>query len=103
MMGLIHHHAIVVTAFDDEISEIHEDATKIFAQVSSIVISQNDFYHSFFIPPDGGKEGKALSNSFDEKRAEFISLLKSKYPIADYIEVSYGESTPKIVSVSESN
>lgn len=103
MMGLIQHHAIVVTAFDDEMSEIHEDATKIFGQVSPIVISKIDWYHSFFIPPDGGKEGKMLSSSFDVKRAEFISLLKSKYPNADYIEVSYGESTPKIIASSESN
>lgn len=93
-MGWIRHHAIVVTAFDDNINEIHSKAKEIFPTVSKILKSRTNGYTSIFIPPDGSKEGWETSNLFDDKRDEFIAYLQDKD--CKFVEIAYGECDPTI-------
>ena len=98
-MGYIRHHAIIVTSYDsDLIEEAHYKAKKLFKNVSEICDSVMNAYYSFFIPPDGSKEGWEVSNEYDEKRDEFIEWCKSKEysdgsnPL-DYVELFYGDDS----------
>jgi hypothetical protein len=100
-MGVIRHHTIIVTSWDDErlgkcLSEAHEKAREIFgdAHVSSVLYGING-YGSFFIPPDGSKEGWIPSDKGDEHRAQFVSWMKQqRYEDGSsrlqWVEVSFG-------------
>lgn len=58
-MGYVKHNSIIVTDYkDDRIITIHKKARKMFGvHVSDIVASELNGYCSFFIAPDGSKEG----------------------------------------------
>ena len=57
-MGYICHHAIVVTSsFEATLSDAWIKARQLFANVSPIVSSPLNGYRSFFVAPDGSKEG----------------------------------------------
>ena len=97
MMGYMRHHAIIVTSFDEDlINEVHARAKEIFPAVSEIVPSGINGYASFFIPPDGSKEGWSESDAGNERRELFIEYLISfRYedgssPL-DWVEVQYGD------------
>lgn len=93
-MGYIRHHAIIVTAFDRErLEPAHARAVKVFgaAQVTQILVAPVNGYATFFVGPDGSKEGWAASDEGDEKRAEFIAWMR-KHPKGyyfDWAEVQY--------------
>lgn len=91
-MGYIRHHSIVVTSFDKEyISESYNEAVKQFGSlVSELIESQTNGYVTFFIAPDGSKEGWTPSNEADVKRAEYISFLK-ECDCVSYCEFFYGD------------
>lgn len=77
-MGYIRHHAIVVTSHGDHAFNAHRKAVLIFGHlVSNIIDSEFNGYMSFFIAPDGSKEGWSDSDDYDSKRNEFISWIKS--------------------------
>lgn len=78
-MGYINHHAVFITSFDDEgIKAAHEKAIQLFGeQVSNIVKGKRNDYKSFFIGPDGSKEGWDASQEGDSSREEFVFWLKS--------------------------
>jgi len=78
-MGYIKHHTIVVTSFSDElIKESHEKAKSIHGElVSELVLSTSNSWTSFFVAPDGSKEGWPASDTGDSKRHEFIDYLDS--------------------------
>lgn len=86
-MGYRRHHAIIVTGCD--LKQVHKKAKKIFPQVSEILPPLINFTESFFIPPDGSKEGWADSNEGDDRRQEFIIYLHRK--TCDWVEVQYGD------------
>lgn len=72
-MGHIRHHAIAVTSWNGElIKKAHEKAIQIFKdRTSSIIESDINRYQSFFIAPDGGKEGLVESDIGDAQRKTF--------------------------------
>jgi hypothetical protein len=93
-MGYMRYHAIVVTSSS---TEAHEKAEEIFGElVSPIVYSVTNGYNSFFVAPDGSKEGWETSDNYDDKRKEFIEWLRSQaYEDGSnsmkYIEVQFGD------------
>lgn len=103
-MGYMRHHAIVVTGQlrDNNgvpfprIEDAHTEAVKLFPKVPEIAEAEINGYGSFFIPPDGSKEGWAESDEGDERRARFIEWLRSNEyegggsPFR-WVEVQYGD------------
>jgi len=87
-MGYMVHHMIVVTCGIEElINAAHEKATELFGQdnhrrgyigVSSIMKSPVNHYHTFFVPPDGSKEGWTDSEDGDVARASFVEWLDAQ-------------------------
>ncbi len=97
-MGYIRHHAIAVTAISKEnINEAYKNAIEIFGKelVTEIKTSVINKYYSFFVAPDGSKEGWEESDKYDKKRKEFIEWIKKvnkKYNIClSYCEFYYGD------------
>lgn len=96
-MGECKHHTIVVTGND--CSEIYAEAQRIGMILSPLVEGHSNGYVSFCVFPDGSNEKSRTSNIFDDKRAEFVQILKT-YPV-DWIEVSFGGDGGKAEIVSE--
>ena len=103
----IKHHIVVVTAHDAKlaedlrkrISELYKrnmEAKNGFQLISPIVSSLINNYHTFFIGPDGSKEGYDLSDDGDNIRAKVLELLESyqtddgTFPV-NYVELFYGD------------
>jgi len=96
-MGYIRHHAIVVTSWKDSaIEQAHEVATKLFTWVSPISPPAVNGYRTFFVPPDGSKEGWEDSNKGNDARDALVTYMKSvvyedgSRPLA-WFEAQYGE------------
>lgn len=97
-MGYFCNHAIVVSGFqyDENNSKVHEareKAVRFFrnlCEVSPVVNSRSNGMCSFFIPPDGSKEGWDTSNSGDLARTEYLNWLKGQ-PELDWAEIKYGD------------
>lgn len=79
-MGYIRHHAIAVTSYDyDLIKECHKKAIQIFAnRTSQLIDSDVNDYKSFFIAPDGSKEGWEQSYTGDIQRNDFIEWINEQ-------------------------
>ena len=78
-MGYMKHNAIVVTSWnEDHIQKAHELASSIFPQVSDITPETMNRYRSFFIPPDGSKEGWKDSDVGDDRREQFMRALSTE-------------------------
>ncbi len=97
-MGHIKHHGIAVTSSIDElIKEAHDQAKSIFKeQTSGILNSETNGYKSFFIAPDGSKEGWHTSCEGDRQRDKFVEWVNSKAyedgsNSISFCEFSYGE------------
>lgn len=115
-MGYMRHHAIVVTGILRDltlssfprIEDAHAEALELFPRVSPIVESEINGYGSFFIPPDGSKEGWAESSAGDGKRARFRVWLYSKeYEDGSspfkWVEVQYGDDERETVVTAHSD
>ena len=90
------HHSIIVTSYNDEvIGKLHKKANEIFNGVSDIVYSPWNAYRSFFIPPDGSKDGWDASDIGDRRRKQFINCIE-EYRFDDgstsvkWVEVQFG-------------
>lgn len=88
-MGYIRHHAIVVTGHrwsddkrwaDIDIEDAHRAATEIGLIVSPIIDGKMNSYASFFVAPDGSKEGWDDSDEYDGRRDRFIAWLRGASP-----------------------
>jgi hypothetical protein len=104
-MGFVRHHSIVVTSTNEQLLEKAQiRAKQIFDQsfncdtslVSSIVGSESYGCFSFFIAPDGSKEGWEDSDRGDSARQLFISWVNSNdddegFNELSYVEVFYGD------------
>jgi hypothetical protein len=79
-MGHIKHHGIAVTSGIDElIEEAHTKAKSIFKErASEILNSETNGYKSFFIAPDGSKEGWVASLTGNKQRDTFVKWINSK-------------------------
>lgn len=97
-MGYIRHHSIVVTSWDEEqIKKAHTKAKEMCGEiVSNIVESKINGYGSFFIAPDGSKEGWVESDCGNDNRKNYIRwILEQNYddgsnPLS-YVEFYYGD------------
>ncbi|MHA1833592.1 MAG: hypothetical protein ACTSV7_06335 [Candidatus Baldrarchaeia archaeon] len=98
-MGYYEHHAIILTGdntgTDDApkgaIISAYEFCLKLGLNPSSLVYSPVNAFISFFVPPDGSKEGWLESDEGDDKRELFKNWLISKnYSCLDWIEIRYG-------------
>ena len=102
-MGTIKHNAIIVTSWDygnakeaklkckEIISDIFKDyplTEKPDNLVSDIIDGIANSQYTFFIAPDGSKEGWEPSNLMDEAR-ENIKVALDEMSV-DYIEVRFG-------------
>jgi len=111
-MGYMCHHGIVVTGFiEARVKAAHELAAEIFSHVTEITPAAINGYTSFFVPPDGSKEGWPESDEGDEKRKKFIHALNNDEPYfesmchyLDWAEVQYGDDNNQngILNSSES-
>lgn len=93
-MGYIKHHAIIVSAGRaTHIEKSHQRAIDMFGKsmISELVHSPTNAYVSFFIAPDGSKEGWGDSDTGDEQRAEYIKYLSMCEGYVDYVELFYGD------------
>jgi hypothetical protein len=99
IMGYMRHHAIIVTSeISPNLNYAHLMARSIFGEsrVSSIVLSSVNCVCSFFVSPDGSKEGWDESRIGDEQRDEFIAYLRREaYEDGSnsltWAEVQYGD------------
>jgi hypothetical protein len=90
-MGYIRHHAIVVTSWKKELlEEAHAKAVELGMSVSDVTAEVTNGYRSFFVAPDGSKEGWGTSDRGDENRTALIEWFKDKAGYLDWVEVSYG-------------
>ncbi len=96
-MGTMHHHTIVVTSlFEDKIKLAHRAAERRFPWVSPLSPEVVNGYRSFFIPPDGSKEGWTASDKGDSRRQGFIDWMNAQaYDDGasglSWVEVGFGE------------
>lgn len=105
-MGYIKHNAVVITGWKSEdIKAVHKKAKEIFNHhfnspmnakdagtrlVSELISGVVNSQLSFFIAPDGSKEGWGDSDHGDAARKELIEYIKSQDIYCDYIDVMFG-------------
>ncbi len=80
-MGYIRHHAIIVTSWNsDKLRQAHAKAVEIFgpSDVTPIIEANINGYCTFFVGPDGSKEGWTESIDGDERRLRFIGYLNQQ-------------------------
>lgn len=102
-MGYMRHHAVLVSgSYDDHLERAHEEAIAIFGfhdlagLVSPVIAGASNGERSFFVAPDGSKEGWGTSDAGDEARRNFCAYLaRQAYddgssPLS-WVEVVYGD------------
>ena len=98
-MGYMSDHAILLSHWDIErLEKAHDAAIRIFGEdkVSPIMGPYINGHVSFFIPPDGSKEGWQESAEGDENRAEFKVWLRSGHvEYVQWIEVQFADDCDK--------
>lgn len=107
-MGYMRHHAIVVASWsDDLLKKAHEVAEGSFPWVSEI--AENSLgIGSFFVPPDGSKEGWNESDLGDDRRNGFTKWLDAQRyddgsTSLDWVEIQFGDDNKKTEIVSHSD
>lgn len=95
-MGYLRRHAIILTGGILEgltdIRKAHAKACEIFPWVSPMSDPQVNGEISFFIPPDGSKEGWAESEAGNQRRDDFIAWLQENDRQVDcWVEVVFGD------------
>lgn len=89
-MSWIRHHGIIVTDDDaEQLKAVHAFAVSIFPVVSPILSADFNGYASFFIPPDGSKEGWGGSNEGDARRERFIAWLREAPRSCEWLEYEH--------------
>ena len=115
-MGYIAHRTIIVTSFDITWDEpklaetARKKAIEIFGEglVSDMVDSVINGYKSFFVAPDGSKEGWPESDEGDVKREEFKKWLREQaYDDGsnhyDWAEFRYGGDERELATIVDYN
>jgi len=98
-MGRIKHHSIIVTAYRDDILLVREKCLEIFEHeltddnpekiISPVMEGLVNGQSSFFVAPDGSKEGWDTSDECDNAREVFLQWMKESKS-CEYIEVCFG-------------
>ena len=90
-MGYIVNHAIVVESRHKEtIQRAHEKAAQLFPRVSPLILGGSNGSASFFVPPDGSKEGWPESDAGDAARDELVAFLRKQCEYASWAELTLG-------------
>lgn len=110
-MGYHRHHTIVVTSWsEDGIDRAHREALAVFsdtlAAVSDISPGTTNGYRSFFVAPDGSKEGWPPSDAADLARERYIGWLTGQAyedgsHALDWIVVNFGGDDHDVLSPTE--
>ena len=92
-MGTIWHNSLVVTSSDaHELAAVRTKAVELFGGlVSPVIKSDSNGYLSFFIAPDGSKEGWPESDDMDRRRAALCKFM-SGCTYVKYVDVGYGKT-----------
>lgn len=97
MMGYMRHHAIAITSWSEErIKAARSKAEELLpGLVSPIIEGRINSYYSFFVAPDGSKEGWDESDAGDAARTELkeflLSYLCDGGSYVDWAELQYGD------------
>lgn len=111
-MGYIRHHAMVVTGFNKRhVNLARREAENRFtlgecSLVSSVITSPINGYYSFFIAPDGSKEGWEESKGFDRERGYFADWLREQAQSERFYSwaiVQYGDDDLETLIVDDSD
>jgi hypothetical protein len=100
-MGYMVHHAIVVSSWQSTgIERAHQLAAELWHEpmVSPIVGSAANGQMSFFVAPDGSKEGWYTSDDHDRRRSDFVERLEALHNEdlwVDWVEVQFGGDEPE--------
>lgn len=101
-MGTIIHHSIVVASWDlSALCAAHQIAHSLGLQPSALQTGALNGYCSFFVPPDGSKEGWPESDRGNERRAQFKRWLVA-FREADgssaleWVEVAFGNDYDRL-------
>ena len=107
-MGYMLHHFMVVESWNSALINVaHAKALEIFGRpVSEILESTTNNVRSFYVPPDGSKEGWGESAEGDDRRARFAAWCREQAhedgsTSLKWVEVALGadsEEDTKIVS-----
>jgi hypothetical protein len=96
------HHAIVVTSWSEErLKAAHKRANELLpGLVTPILAGWVNEYRSFFVGPDGSKEGWNDSDKGDVARQKFREYLAETFTedggsYVDWAEVQYGDDEGK--------
>jgi hypothetical protein len=100
-MGYMRHHAIVVTSWSGaDVESAFVEAKRLFAgtnaEVSPPTPEGSNGYRSFFVAPDGSKEGWEESDQGNQRRSQFVAWMRTKVyedgsgPLA-WVEVQFGD------------
>lgn len=116
-MGHYRNNSIIVSSHFDDIYEAHAKATEIFARafgdyipasptslVSEILESVTNSIKSFFIAPDGSKEGWDTSDRGDAAREELIDWMWTRgHGYLDWAEIQFGDDARESKLVRDSD
>ena len=103
-MGYIKHNAMVLTSWEGgHIQQAHKAANEILGDeiVSDLVGPLANGQRSFFIAPDGSKEGWQESDDYDSKRNAFIAWLKEKNLYVEWVHLSIGSDNEEDTEILE--
>ncbi len=104
-MGTTVHHAIIVSSWSlKHLHKARAAALSVFPpqQVTKIGPEVTNGYCTFYVGPDGSKEGWEVSDVGDENRAVFLERLNRLYSECvwiTWVEVRYGGSEPDLAEV----
>jgi len=101
-MGYINHHAIIVTGDSYPSAAValnaaHKKAKELLGDlVSDVIAAKVNGYQSFFVAPDGSKEGWSESDEHDTRREYLLDFIDSLANgdgsnSVKYVEVSFDE------------
>lgn len=108
-MGYMRHHAIAVTSWDEELILLaHEKALEIFDYVSPVSPKVINGYRSFFIPPDGSKEGWDKSTEGNKRRRIYIEWLNAQRyedgsSSLQWVEFQFGDDNLETKIINDSD
>lgn len=99
-MSNIKHNSIIFLSWrEEDVKEVIEEAVKVYEKhkdgssslISGLIPTITNSGLSFFIAPDGSKEGWDTSKCIDNAREELLDWLKGNSDNhTDYIEVRFG-------------
>ena len=92
-MGEARHHMIVITYWKpDTLAKAWQKAQKLQLTPTTVIASAREGWLTFYITPDGSKEGWTESEVWDDRRLEFCAFLEEECPVVDYVLLEYGGS-----------